>query len=152
MAAGLGAALEPITADGNRGLRIAAWLTLASAWFAVAAMLLYLPLPHLVGLRLVSSVLIVAGAALRVERYRARHERKLSGLAVALAIALFALAVIWTGTSMPVASAATTAISIACAGELFATGSFWLGESLTTPQAAGKGSMGSPAAALIQMA
>jgi len=151
-AAGWTASLELLDLDRHRRVRAALWATLMAGWFALAAMLFSLPLLHLVGLRLVTSVLIVGGAALRVGHWRAQHERTALGLVVALAFGLLALAVTWSEGSSAVGHAAATAISAACAAELFATGSFSLGEFFASHRAAPNPAPGGRAFAAVQMA
>ena len=147
-AAGLAASLELLDSDNHRLARAALWAVLMAGWFVLAAMLFNLPLLHLAGLRLLTSALLVGGAALRVGRWRAQHEPIPPGLVVALVLVLLALALIWSEGSVAVASA----ICIGCAVELFGTGGFWLGEFFVLRRAAPKQTRWTPAPATAQMA
>ncbi len=150
--AGLAASLELLESDRHRGWRIAGWGTLVAGWLALAAMQLDLPLLHLTGLRLLTSALLGAGAALRVARWQAHRERMPPGLVAALVLALIALAVTWSGGSMPAGEAAATAMAIGCAAELFGTGSLCLGEAFTSRPPTANGAVGLRTPAVIQMA
>jgi hypothetical protein len=147
-AAGLAASLELLDSDHHRLARAALWATLMAAWFVLAAMLFNLPLLHLAGLRLLTSALLVGGAALRVDRWRAQHEPTPPGLVVALALVPLALILIWSGRSMAVA----TAVCIGCAVELFGTGGFWLGEFFASRRPAPKQTHWARASATAPMA
>ena len=150
--AGFAATLELLESDRHRSWRLAGWSTLVAGWLALAATQLDLPLLHLTGLRLLTSALLGAGAALRLARWKARRERTPPGLVAALVLALIALAVTWSGGSMPADESAATAIGIGCAAELFGTGGAWLGEAFASRPSTTNGSVGSRAPAVMQMA
>src|SRR5208283_1712957 len=97
--AALAASFELVETDRHRRWRIALWSMLMAGWFSLAALLLDLPLIHLTGVRLWSSVLVVVGAALRAQRYQTHCGGTTPGLVMALALALCALAIIW-GTGL----------------------------------------------------
>jgi hypothetical protein len=124
----LAASLELLESDPHRGWRLLAWCALAPGWMVLAVMLLNRPLQDPVGLRLFSSVLFVAGAALRLWHASAHDGRASPALAVALGFTLLALATTWSGWLLPTGETPITAIGIGCALELFGTGSFLLGE------------------------
>ncbi len=150
--AGFAATLELLESDRHRSGRLAGWSTLLVGWLALAAMQLDLPLLHLTGLRMLTSALLGAGAALRVARWQARRERTPPGLVAALVLALIALAVTWRGGSMPADESAATAMGIACAAELFGTGGLWLGEAFASRPSMSNASVESSASAVLQMA
>ena len=150
--AGFAASLELLESDRHRSWRIAGWGTLVAGWLALAAMQLDLPLLHPTGLRLLTSALLGAGAALRVARWQAHRERMPPGLVTALVLALIALAVTWSGDSMAPGESAATAMGIGCAAELLGTGGLCLGEAFASRPPTANKSVGLSVPAAIQMA
>ncbi len=130
--AGVAAALEPLDTDPHWAWRTTGWGTLALGWFALAALFLSTPLRDVDGLRVLSSLLLAGGAALRIGRWRAHRGGSVPGLAVALGCTLLALATTWSGSFMQSGYQPLSVLSIGCAVELFAAGSLWLGEALRT--------------------
>jgi hypothetical protein len=128
----LAGSLELLESDHHRGWRMVAWCALAPGWMVLAAMLLNRPLQDAVGLRLFSSVLLVAGAALRLWHASVHDGRACPALAVALGFTLLALATTWSGWLLPMGETPIAAIGIGCALELFGTGSFLLGQAWDT--------------------
>jgi hypothetical protein len=126
--AGVAAALELLDAAPHWTWRVTGWGALVLGWIALAALLLSTPLHDLDGLRVLSSVLLAGGAAVRVARWRAHLGRTVAGLAVAVGGTLLALATTWSSVFLPFPP--LTALSIGCAVELFAAGNLWLGEAL----------------------
>ena len=128
--AGLAAALELLESDPRHVWRLAASVALVPGWIVLAVLLLNTPLRDLDALRLLSSLLFVGGATVRVARWRAHREGVAPGLGVALGFTLLALAATWSGLSLHTGDMPCTALSIGWALELCAAGSFWLGEAL----------------------
>jgi hypothetical protein len=149
--AGFAASLEPVEADRHRSWRIAGWGTLVAGWLALAAMQLHLPPLHPTSLRLLTSVLLGAGAALRVARWQTHRERMPPGLVAALVLALIALAVRCSVGSMAARESTATAPGVGCAAELFGTGGPCLGEALASRPPTANGAAGLTARAAIQM-
>jgi hypothetical protein len=126
--AALFALLEFAACDRNRVWRTIGWGALVPGWIAFAAMLVHAPLSYLDGLRVLATVLLAGGAALRVWRWRAQMGAASPGVAVAGSFALMALGVTWSGVWAPFGDSPLTAIGIAAALELCGTGSVWLME------------------------
>jgi hypothetical protein len=126
--AALFALLELAACDRNRVWRTIGWGALVPGWIAFAAMLVHAPLSYLDGLRVLATVLLASGAALRVWRWRAQMGAASPGVVVAAGFALMALGVTWSGVWAPFGDSPLTAIGIAAALELCGTGSVWLME------------------------
>ncbi len=150
--AGFAASLELLESDRHRRWRIAGWATLVAGWLALAALQLDLPLLRLTRLPLLASALFVVSAALRVARWRAHRERTLLGLVATVVLALAALALTWSGGTLPVPESVAAAMGIGCAAELFGTGGLWLGEAFASRPSMTYSSMRSSAPVAIQMA
>jgi hypothetical protein len=128
--AGVAAALELLDADPRWAWRATGWGALALGWIVLAALLLSTPLRDLEGLRVLSSLLLVGGAAVRVGRWCMHRAGTVWGLAIALGCTLLALATTWSNSFLQTGYPPLAALSIGCAVELFAAGSLWLGEAL----------------------
>ena len=147
--AGLGALAEPATPGGRAlGLVFARWL-LAAGWLAFAALLLHTPLAYPDTLRTLITVLIGAGAALRMLgwwdlRPDARRRYVAPGLALILFCAAAAIAVTWFGGSPALATKPVSAIATGVTFELLGTGSSWLGGAWAA-RSMGRGALSGPA-------
>jgi hypothetical protein len=130
--AGVAATLELLDADPHWTWRATGWSALVLGWIALAALLLSTPLRDLDGLRVLSSLLLAGGAALRFGRWCVRRGGTVPGLAITLGCTLLALATTWSGWALQTGYSPLAALSIGCAVELFAAGSLWLGEALRT--------------------
>jgi hypothetical protein len=152
--AALSALLELAASDRDRVRRMVGWVALVPGWIAFAAMLLYAPLAHLDGLRILATGLLAGGAALQAWRWHAQQGTAGLGVLLAAAFALMALGATWTSVWVQLGGAAVTAMGIAAALELCGTGSVWLAEASVrraTRQAAIESTTASAPAA-IQMA
>src|SRR5271169_5555579 len=94
--AGFAASFELLDSDRYRAWRFAAWSALVPGWIVLASMLPNGPLPDRDGLRLLGSLLLAGGAALRVWRWQVARGTTPPFLAVALLFALIALVAIWS--------------------------------------------------------
>jgi hypothetical protein len=126
--AALFALLELAACDRDRVWRTIGWGALVPGWIVFAAMLVHAPLSYLDGLRVLATVLLAGGAALRVWRWRAQMGTASPAVAVAASFALMALGAIWSGMWAPFGDSPLTAISVAAALELCGTGSIWVME------------------------
>jgi len=126
--AALFALLEFAACDRDRVWRTIGWGALTPGWILFAAMLVHAPLSHLGGLRVLATVLLVGGAALRVWRWRTQMGAASPAVAVAASFGLIALGATWSGVWAPFGDTPLTAFGIAAALELCATGSVWVME------------------------
>ena len=126
--AALFALLEFAACDRDHVWRTIGWGALVPGWIVFAAMLVHAPLSHLDGLRVLATVLLAGGAALRVWRWRAQMGVTSPAVAVAASFALMALGATWSGVWAPFGDTPLTAFGIAAALELCATGSIWVME------------------------
>ena len=126
--AALFALLELAACDRDRVWRTIGWGALVPGWIVFAAMLVHAPFSHLDGLRVLATVLLAAGAALRVWRWRAQMWAASPAAAVAASFALMALGATWSGVWAPFGDTPLIAIGIAAALELCGTGSVWVME------------------------
>jgi hypothetical protein len=126
--AALFALLELTAGDRDRVWRTIGWGALVPGWIAFAAMLVHAPLSHLDGLRVLATVLLIGGAALRVWRWRAQMGAASPAVAVAASFALMALGAVWSGAWAAFGETPLTAFGIAAALELCGTGSIWVME------------------------
>ena len=138
------ALLELAAGDRDRVWRTIGWGALVPGWIVFAAMIVHAPLSHLYGLRVLATVLLAGGAALRVWRWHAQMGAASPGVAVAASFGLMALGATWSGVWAPFGDTPLTAIGIAAALELCGTGCIWVMEAsipsrgpATAPTAAG---------------
>jgi hypothetical protein len=152
--AALSALLELAASDRDRVWRTIGWGALEPGWIVFAAMLVHAPLSHFDGLRVLATVLLAGGAALRVWRWHTQMGAASPGVAVAASFALMALGATWSGVWALFGDTPLTAIGIAAALELCGTGSIWVMEAsmqpLTRDRATARAAAGAQAA--MQMA